>query len=62
MSLIKQSKGLLCFLYTLLYCIVLCIVVSLPPGIYPLAVNINNKNNNLPENEIAGRHEAAVLW
>jgi hypothetical protein len=27
-----------------LYCIVLCIVVSLPPGTYPLAVNINNNN------------------
>jgi hypothetical protein len=31
----------LCFL-----CIVLCIVVPLPPGTYPLAVNINNNKQH----------------
>jgi hypothetical protein len=33
----------MCYFVFFVYCIVLCIVVPLPPGTYPLAVNINNK-------------------
>jgi hypothetical protein len=34
----------MCYFVFFVYCIVLCIVVPLPPGTYPLAVNINNNN------------------
>ena len=34
--------GVLVVFVILVLCIVLCIVVPLPPGTYPLAVNINN--------------------
>jgi hypothetical protein len=36
-----------CSVFCVFYCIVLCIVVPLPPGTYPLAVNINNNNNKV---------------
>jgi hypothetical protein len=41
----------MCYFEFVVYCVVLCIVVPLPPGTYPLAVNINNNNNNNNNNK-----------